>query len=636
MMPGLPKAAGRAQAWPDGVDMAQHDRRSLKEILIGRPLKNRELRGERVGILSALSVLAPDALSSVAYGTEEILTVLVGISVAALWFSLPIALALVALLTLLVVSYRQVIAAYPNGGGAYIVGRDSLGTLPSLVAGASLLVDYTLTVAVSVTAGVDAIISAFPPLAQYRVALDLLLIVVITVVNLRGTRESAAVFAGPTYAFVVLVLVMVVAGLARGGLAGLGAHHVLQPRALGGISLFMLLRAFSSGSSALTGLEAISNGVPIFREPSVRGAQRGMALLGLLLGAMFLGTTVLAFGFAVAPQPNNTVLSQVAEHAFGRTPLYYMLVLATTAILALAANTSFAGFPQLAYVMARDKYMPHLFQTRGDRLVFTNGILFVAVLAGLLVIIFRGSTDRLIPLYAIGVYVGFTISQLGLVVQRRREARRRGHILRGDVAKSLINSVGAAATAVVVIVFTVTKFAEGAWIVLIVIPLLVLAFRKVHAHYIAIAEELRLPSWDFHPSPLQNIVIVPVSTITRVVAYTVGYAKTISPNVIALHVSSDPAESEKLETRWHEWNPGVRLVTIESQYRSVVQPVLRYIDLVKSQSEGAMVTVLIPEFVVGKWWQGILHNQMGLLLQARLVLRRDIVIAMVPYRLSGR
>ncbi|HVB09873.1 MAG TPA: APC family permease [Bacillota bacterium] len=616
--------------------MAQHERRSLKELLIGRPLRNRELQTERLGILSGLSVLSPDALSSVAYGTEEILTVLFGISAAALWFSLPIALAIVAMLAVLVVSYRQVIAAYPSGGGAYLVGRDSLGTLPSLVAGASLLVDYTLTVAVSVTAGADAIISAFPPLAPQRVPLDLLLIALITVINLRGTRESATVLAGPTYAFVLLMLALVGVGLWHGGLAGLAAHHALQPRALGGISLFLLLRAFSSGSSALTGLEAISNGVPLFRDPAVRRAQQGMALLGLLLGTMFLGTTVLAFAYGVMPQADNTVLSQVAAHVFGRGPLYFLLAFTTTAILALAANTSFAGFPQLAHLMAADKFMPHLFHTRGDRLVFTNGILVVAALAGLLVVIFGGSTDRLIPLYAIGVYVGFTISQVGLVVRRRREGQARGHALPGDAAKSLINGTGAAMTAVVVVVFTVTKFAEGAWIVLIVIPLLVLWFRRVHAHYAATAEELRLPSWDFHPAPQANIVIVPVSTITRVVAYTIGYARTISPNVLALHVSSDPAESEKLVRRWSEWNPGVRLVSIESQYRSVVQPVLRYIDLIQAQTEGAMVTVLIPEFVVGKWWHGLLHNQMGLLLQARLVSRRDVVIAMVPYRLSGR
>ncbi len=616
--------------------MAQKDRWSLKEFLIGRPLKNNQLSSERVGVFPALSVLSPDALSSVAYGTEAILSVLVTMSVAALWFSLPIALVLVLLLSVLVMSYRQVIAAYPNGGGAYIVGRDSLGTLPSLVAGASLLVDYTLTVAVSVTAGIDAVISAFHGLAPYRVPLDLLLILAITIVNLRGTRESAAVFAGPTYAFVFLVLLMVGVGLARGGISGLAVHHVLQVPALSGVSLFLLLRAFSSGSSALTGLEAISNGVPIFREPSVRSAQRAMAILGILLGAMFLGTTVLAYGYGIGPMANNTVLSQVAERAFVRNPIYYLLQLSTVAILGLAANTSFAGFPQLAYVMAKDKFMPHLFETRGDRLVSTNGILFVAIMAALLVVIFKGSTNALIPLYAIGVYVGFTISQVGLVVRRRREAAERGHRLPGDGVKSAVNTFGAALTAIVVVVFTVTKFSEGAWIVLIVIPLLVLAFRKVHAHYRAIADELRVPSWDFHPTPGQNLVIVPVASITRVVAHTIGYGKTISPNVIALHVAFDKQESEKLEKRWQEWNPDVRLVSIDSQYRSVVGPICRYIDLIKGQAEGTMVTVLVPEFVVGKWWQSVLHNQMGLLLQARLLRRRDIVFAMVPYRLSGR
>ena len=615
--------------------MAQNERRSLKEILIGRPLRNRDLKGERLNTLAALSILSPDALSSVAYGTEAILGVLATISVAALWFSLPISLTIVLMLTVLVISYRQVIEAYPNGGGAYIVGRDNLGTLPSLIAGASLLVDYTLTVAVSVTAGVDAMISAFHPLGAYRVPLDLFLIVVIALVNLRGVRESAVTFAGPTYLFCGLVLAMVGIGLLHGGVHGLAVHRVWVPPALSGLSLFLLLRAFSSGSSALTGIEAVSNGVPIFREPSVRGAKSAMAMLGLLLGAMFLGTSVLAFAYGISPQANNTVLSQVAEHVFGRGVLYYVLQFSTTAILAFAANTSFAGFPQLAYVMARDKFMPHLFQTRGDRLVFSNGILFVAALAALLVILFHGSTNALIPLYAIGVYAGFTISQLGLVVRRRHQARRGESVPRAAL-KSAFNAFGAVLTAVVVVVFAVTKFAEGAWIVLIVIPLLVALFLKIHSHYQAIAEELRLPAPDFKLEPMSTIVVVPVASLTRVVAYTLAYAQSISNTVIALHISFDAAEADKLEQRWAEWNPGVRLVTIESQYRSVVTPILRYLDLIKSQVPGGMITVLVPEFVVGRWWQSLLHNQMGFILQSRLVLRRDIVFAMVPYRLSGR
>ena len=615
--------------------MQPGERRSFKRFLIGRPLRNRDLGDQRIGILAGLSTLSPDALSSVAYGTEEIMRVLITISFAALWFSLPISIAIVLMLTILIISYRQVIEAYPNGGGAYIVGRDNLGMNASLLAGASLLVDYTLTVAVSVTAGVDAMVSAFHPLIAYRVPLDLLLIAVIAVMNLRGVRESAAMFAGPTYLFVVMVLATVGIGLARGGVHDLAIHHVFTPHSLSGVSLFLLLRAFSSGSSALTGIEAVSNGVPVFREPSVRAAKTAMALLGILLGLMFLGTTVLAVAYGVTPTTSNTVLSQVAQHVFGRTLPYYILTFSTTAILALAANTSFAGFPQLAYVMAKDKVMPHLFETRGDRLVFINGIVFVAVLAGILVVTFRGSTDHLIPLYAIGVYIGFTISQAGLVVRRARE-RRRGEATAGAHLKSLFNGFGAIMTAIVVVVFAVTKFSEGAWTVLIVIPLLVLAFRKIHAHYLAIAEELRIPSPDFAITPLTTLVIVPVSSITRIVAHTMAYAYSISDTVIALHVSFDKDASEKLAKRWEQWAPGVRLVILESQYRSVVNPILRYIDLVKPQMQDTMITVLVPEFVVGKWWQGLLHNQTGFILQARLVLRRDVVFAMVPYRLSGR
>jgi amino acid transporter len=617
--------------------MAQHQPWSLKRFLIGRALKNRELRGERLRTLAGLSILAPDALSSVAYGTEEILVVLASIGAVALWFSLPIALTIVLLLVVLVISYRQVIEAYPGGGGAYVVGRDSVGRLPSLVAGASLLVDYTLTIAVSVTAGGDAMISAFPQLAHFRVLFDVLLIAIICLVNLRGVRESATLFAAPTYTFVVMVLIMVGVGLWRGGLHGLAAHHALVPRDIGGVSLFLLLRAFSSGSSALTGVEAISNGVPLFREPAVRSAKAAMAMLGILLGTMFMGTTVLAFAFRIVPLPDNTVLSQVAQHAFGRSIFYYILAFATTAILVLAANTSFAGFPQLAYTMAKDKFMPHLFQTRGDRLVFTNGIMFEAVAAAFLIIVFGGSTARLIPLYAIGVYAGFTISQFGLVMQRARRARASGGMQPGDLPKSLVNGFGAVLTAVVVVVFAVTKFAEGAWVVLIVIPLLVLCFLKIHRHYEATAAELRLPSFDFHPEIRPSMVIVPVSTVTRVVANALSYARSIADTVVALHVSSDPEETQKFHERWEQWNPpGVRLVTIESQYRSVVQPILRYIDLLRMQSPDATITVVIPEFVVGRWWQSILHNQMGILLQARLRLRRDVVIVAVPYRLSGR
>ncbi len=616
--------------------LGQREGRSFKEILIGRPLKSRELFLERLDILSGLSILSPDALSSVAYGTEEILTVLVTISLAATWFALPIAAAIVLMLAILVVSYRQVIASYPSGGGAYMIGRDSLGTLPALMAGASLLVDYTLTVAVSVTAGIDAIISAFPQLHALRVPLDLLAITVISIVNLRGARESAAVFKWPTYLFVVLVLCMVGVGLLRGGWHNLGVRHTWAVPSMEGVSLFLLLRAFSSGSSALTGVEAISNGVPLFREPSARRAQSAMVILGVLLGSMFLGTTLLAHAYAVVPLTDNTVLSQVAEHVFGRNILYYALAFSTMAILSLAANTSFAGFPQLAFLMARDKFMPHFFQTRGDRLVFTNGILFEAIAASLLIVVFGGHTSKLIPLYAIGVYIGFTISQVGLVAMRLRSALQAGRSPWSDLPRSAFNAFGALLTSVVVVVFAVTKFSEGAWIVLILIPLLILFFYNVHHHYQAIAQELRLPSPEYHPAPERNIVIVPVASITRVVAHTIGYAKSISDTVIAVHVSFDHTESEKLEQRWAQWEPGVRLVTIDSQYRSVVQPVLRYIDLVKAQSPGAMITVLIPEFVVGRWWQGLLHNQMGFLLQARLVSRRDVVIAMVPLRLSGR
>jgi amino acid transporter len=602
-----------------------------KSRLFGRPLKSGELSHEQVNVFGGLSLMSPDALSSVAYGTQEILITLMPLGALALWYSLPISAIIVLLLAFLVISYRQIIRAYPDGGGAYVVGRDTLGTFPGLIAGAALMVDYILTVAVSVTAGVAALIAAFPSLAPDRVALSILTILVMAYVNLRGIRESAAVFALPTYLFITMVLVMVGFGLAHPVPHAPTVRNYVTPPTVSGLTLFLLLRAFSSGSSALTGVEAISNGVPVFRPPSAKRARLAMLLLGLFLGSMFLGTSVIAFRFGIQVGPNSTVLQMLAARIFGRGWYFYLLALDTMGILAVAANTSFAGFPQLANIIARDKWLPRMFLTRGDRLVYQNGIIVLALVAIILVWVFQGDTDRLIPLYAIGVYMSFTVAQLGLAKKYLRDPA-------GKRPAIVIACVGAGLTAIVVVVAAVSKFSEGAWIVLLILPLLLFMFRRIHRHYDAIAEELRLTDFSLKPEPGEIVVMVPFSSINRMTLASLSYALSISDKVLAINVAFTDAERQLVEERWRRWQPDprIRLVVVESQYRSVVRPIVRYIDLVSSQIGRQHLMVLVPEFVVGRWWQHILHNQVGILLQAHLIFRKDIVVAVVPYHLSGR
>jgi amino acid transporter len=602
-----------------------------KSVVFGRPLKSGELSHEQVNVLGGLSLMSPDALSSVAYGTQEILITLMPLGAAALWYSLPISAVIVLLLAFLVVSYRQIIRAYPDGGGAYVIGRDTLGYVPGLMAGAALLVDYTLTVAVSVTAGVAALIAAFPDLAPDRVPLCVAFVVVMGYVNLRGVRESAAIFALPTYLFIALVLVLVGVALVRPLPTAPTAAQYLTPPVVPGLSAFLLLRAFSSGSSALTGVEAISNGVPVFRPPSAKRARLAMLLLGLFLGSMFLGTSVVAYRYGIVMGPNTTVLQLLAARVFGRGWYFYLLALDTMGILAVAANTSFAGFPQLANIMARDKWLPRMFLTRGDRLVYQNGIIVLGLLAVVLVWAFQGDTDRLIPLYAIGVYMSFTIAQLGLVHRYLHGPKRP----RLAIA---VAAVGAGLTALVVLVAAVAKFTEGAWIVLLVLPLLLYLFRRIHRHYDAIADELRLTDWTEKPEPSDVVVVVPFSGINKLTLATLGYALSVGDRVLAVHVVFSDDERRAMEAKWARWNPDprIRLVVLESQYRSVVRPVVRYLDLLAKQAGPRRLMVLVPEFVVGRFWQHLLHNQVGLLLQAHLIFRRDMVVAVVPYRLSGR
>ncbi len=603
-----------------------------KTVLFGRPLRSDEWQHEQVKEGAGFALLAPDAISSVAYGTEEILIVLAPLGVAALWYSLPISLIIVMLLLFLVISYRQVIRDYPNGGGAYVVGKETLGTLPSLFAGASLLVDYTVTVSVSVTAGVAALVAAFPGLAPDRVELSIAAILIMTLINLRGIHEAANVFAPPFYLFIGLVLLIALVGLfSAGHIAPRPVSAFVTAPSVSGLTLLILLRAFSSGSSALTGIETISNGVPLFKRPSQTRARTTLALLGILLGVMFLGTTIDAFRLGIVPSANTTVLQQLAADEFGKGVIFYLLSFVTMAILAIAANSSFAGFPQFAYIMAKDKWMPHMFLSRGDRLVYQNGILFLSLFAILLVIIFGGSTDRLIPIYAIGVYLGFTIAQLGVARKHLREKS-------GNTAAIVVASIGACLTALVVAVAAVSKFTEGAWVVVLLIPLLVLGFLRVHKHYKAIATELHLDV-SRRPERKSVTVVVPIASVNCMTTEALSYAMSISKQVIAVNVAHSAEERKLIEEKWAALDPDphLELVVLESPYRSIVQPLIRYVDDLHQKVGGKrLLMVLIPEFVVGKFWQHFLHNQMSWVLRNALTARKDIVVSMLPYHLSGK
>lgn len=581
-----------------------------------------------MGVMEGLAVLSPDAISSVAYGTQEILLVLATVGTGALWYSLPISATIVLLLTFLIVSYRQIIAAYPNGGGAYVIGRDTLGPGAGLLAGAALLVDYTLTVSVSVTAGVASVVAAFPSISPWTVPIGVVVVALITLVNLRGIRESAQLFGPPTYLFILMVLVMVGVGLLKGGPGTRPFHTFIMPAA-GSVGIFLILRAFSSGSSALTGIEAISNGVPIFRDPAPRHGRLALLLLALILGTMFFGTSIISWRWGIHPTPSSTLLQELARHVFGQGPFFYVLSFVTMSVLAVAANTSFTGFPQLASIMARDAWMPRMFASQGDRLVYKNGILVLGLFSSLLIVLFKGSTDELIPLYAVGVYLSFTIAQVSLV-KKRLKMPSRGH------STTLVASFGALLTSLVVIVSTVTKFQEGAWIVVVAIPLLMVAFHSIHRHYAATANALRLTDLSQKPEPSRLIVVVPVATINRMTLATLSHALSMKPDeIVALHVATSEEAERRLVQKWRDWgvDPRIRLQVVQSQYRSVMRPMVRFIDHLAHMVEPDHVTVLIPELVVPRPWQNILHNHMAIGLEAALLFRHHILVTIVPYGL---
>ena len=610
------------------------DLESAWQLLVGRPLRSSEVAKEKITPLEGLPALSLDALTSVAYGPEAIIIVLAVAGASALHLVLPVTVAIVALLAILVFSYRQVIDAYPGGGGAYAVSRANLGARASLLAAAALIIDYTLTVSVSIAAGVGALTSAFPRLAPDTVVICLLILAVVTLLNLRGLGEAARAFLLPTAVFIVGLLAIIAIGLIhplalhqpQPGVSLLPAHPVET------VSILLLLKAFSAGCSALTGVEAIANGVPLFKEPRVKRAKQTEMLLGVLLGVMLLGLAVLARRWHIGPRSGQTVLSQIMATAVGRHWAYYIVSLTITLVLALAANTSFGGLPILASLLARDHYLPHLFALRGDRQVFANGIWALAILAGLLLLAVRGNTNTLIPLFAIGVFIGFTLAQSGLVVHWRRTRGSRWQL------RAAVNGLGALVTGVATVIFLISKFTEGAWVVVLAIPAFILLFTRISAYYRRVAHVLHLHEVPPRPAGKHTKVIVPVTGVSRLSSYAISEALSLGQDVAAVRVVLDEGDqgdqqARRIEEEWARWNPGVPLDVLRTEYSSVVEPIVAYIGDLCLRKDQQLV-VLIPTLMPSRIRYRILHDQLDLVLSAELRSHPEVIVARVTMPLE--
>jgi len=604
---------------------------TIKRFLIGRPLKSTELGEQKLNKTKALAILSSDALSSVAYGPEQILIALSTVGALAFWYSIPIAIGVLVLLTALILSYRQIIFAYPHGGGAYVVSKENLGVNPGLIAGGSLLVDYILTVAVSVSAGTDALTSAFPSLHAHNVVIAIIFVLFITILNLRGVTESASVLAYPVYLFVLALFILIGVGIYNIVTGEVSPNlHTPIGTPVAGVSLFLLLRAFASGSSALTGVEAISNAIPNFKDPAPKNAAKTLLAMGSLLAVLFSGIVYLAYYYGVTPSEEVTVVSQIAEETFGRNFMYFFIQGTTALILILAANTGYSAFPLLAVNLAKDKFIPRMFTVRGDRLGYSNGIIILGIASILLIIAFQGQTEHLIPLYAVGVFIPFTLSQSGMVVKWIREKPQ------GWILKLTINLTGAIISFIVMSMFFLTKFSQ-VWTVLIFLPVIIIVFHRIRKHYEAVGDQLSLKTCEPIVPIEGNVIIVPVAGMTHVVENSLNYAKSLSPDqVIAVYVSFEREDEKKFEEKWKKWQPGVRLVTLHSHYRSIIQPLTKFIDTVqyKANESNYRVTVVIPQFIPKKGWHNILHNQSSLLIRAFLLYKRNVVITTVPYHLK--
>lgn len=603
----------------------------LKRLLVGKPLKSAENDEHKLTRFAALALLSSDALSSIAYGTEQIVVVLVALSAAAIWYSLPIAAFVIILLISLTLSYRQIIHAYPHGGGAYVVSSENLGKNAGLISGGSLLIDYMLTVAVSVSAGAEAITSAVPALYGHQVAISVTIVLLLMMLNLRGLRESASFLLFPVYTFILVISLLIVVGLYNIVTGAVPLQATALPGvAVPGVSIALILRAFSSGSSSLTGVEAISNAVPFFKKPRAKNAAATLTMMALILGFFFVGITFINYWYGIVPEKEVTVLSQIGKAVFGHGILYYVLQFATALILAVAANTGFSAFPVLAYNLAKDKFMPHMYQDRGDRLGYSNGIITLALGSIVLLFIFHGSTERLIPLYSIGVFIPFALSQTGMVVKWKKEGKR-------WLSKSIANITGAFISYAIIAILFVYRLGD-IWPFFIIMPIVMFIFYKIHDHYKKVAEQLRLENDAKLHDYDGNTVLVLVGNVTRVNIGALNYARSIGDYVVAMHVSLDEdVEKEKeIEAEFKKHFPDVRFSIVHSSYRSIENPIIRYVDIVSKNAakQNYTTTVLIPQFVPNRRWQNILHNQTSLRLRLRLSWRENIVVSTYSYHLK--
>lgn len=627
--------------------------KNWRNYLIGRPLQTADAPQQTIGKFLGLAVFSSDALSSVAYAPQEMILILSVAGISAFRFSVPIAIAICILLVILILSYEQTIHAYPDGGGAYIVARDNLGEIPAQTAAAALLTDYILTVAVSVSSGVAQLISAFPLLYPQRVIITVSLVVLVMVINLRGVKESGTTFAIPTYYFLVMLYATIIVGFIRFFAGTLGVVQnapqdimnltkTLQP-----ITLFLILKAFSSGTTALTGVEAISNGITAFKEPRSTNAGRTLIIMGSILGSMMLAITFLANKIGATPSEDETLISQLARTVFSGTGVLYIgVIIATTVILIMAANTAFADFPRLSAIAAKDGFLPRQLTYRGSRLVFSRGIVALAMIACLLIVVFSASVSKLIPLYAIGVFLSFTLSQAGMAhrwwksghLKTGESIVERGSTLvyqNGWQFKMIINGLGSFCTGIVMIVFAVTKFKDGAWIVVILTPTLVAMFSLIHYHYMNLARHLSLDHFTPSPRVAHQKVIMPVSGIHQGTLAALRYAKTLSDDITVVHISSDLEETRKIQEKWQLWGDGYRLVVLDSPYRLFLEPLLAYIDEIDAQKQpNEIISIVVPQFIPKHWYTNVLHTRTADTLRRVLLYRKDIVIMEVPYQVG--
>ncbi|AJQ26406.1 APC family permease [Pelosinus fermentans] len=608
-----------------------------RRLLIGKPLHNKEMMHERLPKWKALSIFSSDALSSVAYGPEQALLVLVAAQgIIAYGYLSPIIIAVSILLIIVALSYVQVSRANPGGGGAYAVAKKNIGEFPALVAAGAVFADYVLTAAVSVAAGTAAIVSAFPSLVGKEVGIDLgILFFILMLVNLRGMRESSNMFVYPTYAFLLGMVALILTGMYQAVTqdGALLPAASLERQPLNMAMLYIVLRAFANGCSSMTGVEAIADSVPLFKKPEAKNAIITTYWMAGILVVMLSGVTFMMMHFHVIPILEVTALSQLAEHVFGRSFVYYYIQVTTMIVLYLAANTAYNGLPVLLSIVARDGYLPRYLSSRGERLTFSNGIIVITVSAAALIVIFGGHLDHLIALYAIGVFISFTIAQCSMVVHWKREKGS------GWLIRAAVNGIGAVATGLVVIIITLTKFSHGAWAVLVFIPVMVFVFKKIRSHYDDMAEQLHLPleenvQYD-DTLVVRNYVIVPISSPTRVVYESLKFAKTLSKDIIVLHIAKDEESAAKVQMKWEQWNPGMDLEIIQSPYRLTIQPLLDYVEALKKRKNPQdYITVVIPEFETRKWWHRLLHNQTGWLLHAMLVIKENVSVTTIPYHLN--